>query len=207
MTLTIQFYTILSMIAMGSYLGAALDTYQFFLNRPKRTGWIVFMNDILFWALQALLFFYVLFYVNEGELRLYAFLAILCGFAAYQSLFKTFYMRLLKMIIHIVVQTYRLAVRLIQLLIIKPILLLFHLLAVILLFIWKSLLVLLKITWKVVWIPIRWIGMMIWRIMPKNVKSFLRSSFRYVEGFYKKIKNMKQRIKSWIDHFKKKEDK
>ncbi|MFC3882077.1 spore cortex biosynthesis protein YabQ [Bacillus songklensis] len=207
MTLTTQFYTILSMIAMGSYLGAALDTYQFFLNRPKRAGWIVFINDVLFWALQALLFFYVLFYVNEGELRLYAFLAILCGFAAYQSLFKTVYMRLLKMIINMIVLTYGFVVRLIQLLIVKPVLLVSRLLVMILLFVYKSLLALLKITWKIVWAPIRWIGMIIWRMMPKNVKSFLHSSFKYVEGFYKKIKNTKQRIKAWIDYFKKKEDK
>lgn len=206
MTLTTQFYTILSMIAMGSYLGAALDTYQFFLNRPKRAAWIVFINDLLFWVVQALLFFYVLFYVNEGELRLYAFLAILCGFAAYQSLFKHLYMRLLKMTVHIVIQTYRLVVRLIQVLVVKPSLFLFHLLIMTLLFLWKSCLAVLKISWKIIWIPIRWIGQLVWRIVPKNVKSFLYASFNQIEGFYKKIKNTKQRIKSWIDYFKKKED-
>lgn len=206
MTLTTQFYTILSMIAMGSYLGAALDTYQFFLNRSKRAGWIVFMNDLLFWVVQALLFFYVLFYVNEGELRLYAFLAILCGFAAYQSLFQRLYMRLLKMIVHMVVQTYRLVVRLIQVFLVKPALFLFHLLIMMLLFLWKSCLTVLKISWKIIWIPIRWIGQLLWRMMPKNVKIFLKSSLKHVEGFYQKIKNTKQRIKSWIDYFKKKED-
>lgn len=206
MTLTTQFYTILSMIAMGSYLGAALDTYQFFLNRPKRAVWIVFINDLLFWIVQALLFFYVLFYVNEGELRLYAFLAILCGFAAYQSLFKHLYMRLLKMAVHMVIQTYRLVVRLIQVLVVKPALFLFHLLIMTLLFFWKSCLTVLKISWNIIWIPIQWVGQLLWRMVPKNVKSFLHASFKHIEGFYKKIKNTKQRIKSWIDYFKKKED-
>jgi spore cortex biosynthesis protein YabQ len=206
MTLTTQFYTIISMIGMGSYLGAALDTYQFFLNRPKRAGWIVFMNDLLFWVVQALLFFYVLFHVNEGELRLYAFLAILCGFAAYQSLFKHLYMRLLKITVRMVIQTYRLVVRMVQVFVVKPVLFLFHLLIMTLLFFWKGCLGVLKISWKIIWIPSRWIGQLLWRMVPKNVKSFLHVSFKHIEGFYQKIKNTKQRIKSWIDYFKKKED-
>ncbi|MFD6438251.1 spore cortex biosynthesis protein YabQ, partial [Peribacillus sp. NPDC060186] len=36
MTLTIQFYTLLAMIGMGSCFGAALDTYNRFLKRSKR---------------------------------------------------------------------------------------------------------------------------------------------------------------------------
>ena len=61
MTLSTQFLTMLSMIGMGSLFGAMLDTYQRFLNRPKRNHWIVFFNDLLFWVIQALLIFYTLF--------------------------------------------------------------------------------------------------------------------------------------------------
>ncbi len=88
MTLSTQFLTMLSMIGMGSLFGAMLDTYQRFLKRPKRKSLIVFINDLFFWIIQALLIFYTLFQVNNGELRFYIFLALLCGFAAYQSLFK-----------------------------------------------------------------------------------------------------------------------
>ncbi len=46
-------------------------------------------------------FFYVLLLVNEAELRIYVFLALLCGFAAYQSMLKAIYMRLLNFLIYI----------------------------------------------------------------------------------------------------------
>ena len=71
MTLTVQFYTLLAMIGMGSIFGATLDTYQRFLKRGHRNRWIVFINDILFWMIQGLIIFYVLFLVNHGELRFY----------------------------------------------------------------------------------------------------------------------------------------
>ena len=107
MTLTIQFYTLLAMIGMGSGFGAALDTYSRFLNRSERKRWIVFIHDFLFWIIQGLLIFYVLFLVNEGEFRLYLFLALLCGFSAYQALFKGFYQRLLEFLIILVIKLAR----------------------------------------------------------------------------------------------------
>ena len=75
----------------GQFLGAALDTYNRFLKRSERKPWIVFIHDVLFWVIQGLLIFYVLFLVNEGEFRFYLFLALFCGFAAYQALFQKLY--------------------------------------------------------------------------------------------------------------------
>ena len=54
MSLTIQLYTMLSMIGMGAWIGASLDTYQRFLKRQERKRWFVFIHDILFWIVQAL---------------------------------------------------------------------------------------------------------------------------------------------------------
>ncbi|WP_371931952.1 spore cortex biosynthesis protein YabQ [Mesobacillus subterraneus] len=96
MTLSTQFLTMLAMIWMGTLFGASLDTHNRFLKRSKRKSWIVFINDILFWVFQGLSIFYVLFSVNMGELRFYIFLALLCGFAAYQSLFKNMYLKVLE---------------------------------------------------------------------------------------------------------------
>ena len=71
-----------------------LDTYQRFLKRGHRNRWIVFINDILFWMIQGLIIFYVLFLVNHGELRFYLLLALICGFSAYQALMKRLYLGL-----------------------------------------------------------------------------------------------------------------
>ncbi|TXK91444.1 spore cortex biosynthesis protein YabQ, partial [Parageobacillus sp. SY1] len=43
MSLTTQLATMLAMIGMGSWLGAALDTYNRFLKRQDRAHWIVFI--------------------------------------------------------------------------------------------------------------------------------------------------------------------
>ena len=122
MTLSTQFLTMLSMIGMGSLFGAMFDTYQRFLNRPKRKTWIVFCNDLLFWIIQALLIFYTLFIINNGEIRFYIFIALICGFAAYQSLFKGIYLRLLEMVIETIIAVTKFLKKTFQLLIYKPIL-------------------------------------------------------------------------------------
>src|SRR6478735_5710776 len=121
MTLNTQFMTMLAMIGMGIFFGAGLDTYNRFLKRSKRKSWLVFINDVLFWIFQGLFIFFVLFRVNQGELRIYIFIALLCGFAAYQSLFKVIYSRWLEMLISFVISLLRFFVKIVYLLVYKPI--------------------------------------------------------------------------------------
>ncbi|MFX3624196.1 MAG: spore cortex biosynthesis protein YabQ [Ectobacillus sp.] len=205
MSLTVQLYTMLSMIGMGAWVGAALDTYQRFLNRPKRKRWIVFIYDLLFWAVQALFIFYVLLLVNEAELRFYVFIALLCGFAAYQSLLKKLYVNLLERMIRFTIQTYRFFMALLHNLIVKPIIYLVQLLIAIILFllrilqaiglgIYRIAIRILLIAWKIVFIPVRFIGILIWKLLPNRVKIFIR---RYA-GFLGKIKKLKvNMVKMW----------
>src|SRR3954469_917948 len=120
MTLSTQFLTMLVMIGMGAFFGAALDTYNRFLQRSKRKNWFTFINDVLFWVFQGLLIFYVLFHVNQGEWRFYIFIALICGFAAYQSLIKQLYLITLEKLIILVISLYNFFVRLFLLLIYKP---------------------------------------------------------------------------------------
>ena len=148
MSLTIQLYTMLSMIGMGAWIGASLDTYQRFLKRQERKRWIVFIHDILFWIVQALFVFYVLLLVNEAELRIYVFLALLCGFAAYQSMLKAIYMRLLNFLIYIFVQTTHFFVQIIQLLMIKPVIIIAQLFIAFILFLFRILLSIGHVLWK-----------------------------------------------------------
>src|SRR5919205_1257688 len=120
MTLSTQFLTMLSMIGMGSLFGAMFDTYQRFLNRPKQ---------------KRLIIFYTLFLVNNGELRFYIFIALICGFAAYQSLFKGIYLRLLEFLIQTIISLVKFIIK-VLLSIVKIILSIFQ---KILLIFWKLL--------------------------------------------------------------------
>jgi spore cortex biosynthesis protein YabQ len=205
MTLSTQFLTMLSMIMMGSLFGVMFDTYQRFLNRPNRKSWIVFFNDLLFWVIQALIIFYILFLVNNGELRFYIFVALLCGFAAYQSLFKGIYLRLLEVIIKTVIAIYNFMRRTFQLLIYKPVLGLIQLVISIIILLGRGLFSLvkfiLKILWgvlKVIWWPIGKIVLLLWKLLPKTIKKSVEKLYNKMAGIFMEIKNyLLKLIKKW----------
>ncbi|WP_077210356.1 spore cortex biosynthesis protein YabQ [Bacillus dakarensis] len=197
MTLSTQFLTMLAMIGMGSCFGAALDTYNRFLQRSKRKSWIVFFNDVLFWLLQGLIIFYVLFLVNKGELRFYIFIALLCGFAAYQSLLKRSYLRLLEIVVNMIISIYQFMLKTFNLLIYRPIYsLIITLISLVVLlgkgifglskFLCKFLLFILKVLWT----PFKWIGQLIWYLLPKKIKKIVEKLYNKMAGYLRKIKKL-----------------
>ncbi|WP_066368124.1 spore cortex biosynthesis protein YabQ [Neobacillus fumarioli] len=210
MTLSTQFLTMISMIGMGSLFGAMFDTYQRFLQRPKRKQWIVFINDLLFWIIQAMLVFYTLFLVNSGEIRFYIFIALLCGFAAYQSLFKNIYLRVLELIIQTVITISRITKRTFLLLIYNPIVGLVQLMIIIVLSIGRGLLSLVKFVSRIllfivkaVFGIVKKILLIFWKLMPKGLKNSVEKLYNKTAGNFKKIGNY---ILKWRDRWKKKKE-
>jgi spore cortex biosynthesis protein YabQ len=205
MTLSTQFITMLSMIGMGALFGASLDTYQRFLNRPKRKRWFVFINDLLFWLAQGLSIFYTLFLVNQGEIRFYIFLALLCGFAAYQSLVKRLYLSLLEMLIQICISTYRLAEKTFIYVVWKPLLWIIGLIISLFFALYKGLLALIRLIYKVIkWVLsiifkiILWILSLFWKLVPKKVKKSVEKIYNRGAGFFLRIKNYVHRwVRAW----------
>lgn len=196
MTLTTQFLTMLSMIGMGSLFGASLDTYNRFLQRRRRRNWIVFLNDILFWVFQGLSIFYVLFMINEGELRFYIFLALLCGFAAYQSLLKRTYLLILDWLISLAISTYKISVNLFKTLVYRPLQFLFMSAVSLLVLLGKGIFSLLKTTlkilyWilKVAWKPFQLILIIFWKLLPKKIKKVVEKIYNKMAGFTRKFQN------------------
>ncbi|WHY86408.1 spore cortex biosynthesis protein YabQ [Neobacillus novalis] len=207
MTLSTQFLTMLSMIGMGSLFGAMFDTYQRFLNRPKRKTWIVFCNDLLFWIIQALLIFYTLFTINNGEIRFYIFIALICGFAAYQGLFKGVYLRILEMVIETIIAVTKFLKKTFQLLIYKPILGLIQLVITIILVLGRGLYTLVKFVFKVlllllkiIVIPLKTIVLIFWKLLPKGLKKAVEKLYNKIAGNFQGIRNT---ISKWIDRWKK----
>ncbi|MGE7763561.1 spore cortex biosynthesis protein YabQ [Peribacillus sp. NPDC097895] len=201
MNLTIQFYTLLAMIGMGSAFGAALDTYSRFLKRSERKRWIVFIHDFLFWIIQGLLIFYVLFLVNEGEFRLYLFLALLCGFSAYQALFKGFYQRLLEFLIILVIKLARFITASVHMLVFLPIKWVIVSAIAIIIGICKFVLTLLKWAGKILLFilniflkPLKWILTYIWNLLPVFVTKNVGKFYNKGKGILLKIKNSISRM-------------
>ncbi|MDR7002279.1 spore cortex biosynthesis protein YabQ [Neobacillus niacini] len=207
MTLSTQFLTMLSMIGMGALFGVMFDTYQRFLNRPRRNRFIVFVNDVLFWMIQALLIFYILFQVNKGEIRFYIFIALLCGFAGYQGLFKGTYLRLLELLITAVISIYRFLKQTFLMVVYKPVVGLIKLAVFMVIFLGRGLYTLVKFILKIVWLilkiivfPVQKIFILIWRLLPKSLKKSVEKLYNRTAGKFKKIKNY---IVKWIDKWKK----
>ena len=204
MTLTTQFMTMASMIGMGALFGAMLDTYQRFLQRPKRKHWLVFINDLLFWIIQALVIFYVLFLVNKGDFRFYILLALICGFAAYQSLIKRIYLRLLEWLILFAVQTATIIRQAINLLVIKPVIGLFQLVMLTILFLGRGLFTLVKFIFKIVLFSIKFLSkpiglilLTIWKVLPKRFKKNVETFYNKTAGFFLKLQNYIRKCINW----------
>ncbi len=125
MTLNIQLMTMGSMILGGIYLGMAFDTYRRLLvwqNHPV----VKFFSDLLFSLVQTAILFYILYKVNDGQLRIYVFLACLLGFSMYVVLLKRGYIWLLNKLIHLIASIIRGVFALINLVLINPILILIN---------------------------------------------------------------------------------
>ncbi|OAS85714.1 MULTISPECIES: spore cortex biosynthesis protein YabQ [Metabacillus] len=211
MTLTTQFYTMLAMVGMGGWIGVALDTYGRFLKRPLRARWVIFINDFMFWVVQGLILFYLLLLVNEGELRIYIFLAVLCGYAAYQSLLKGIYIRVLERLIQTSLSIYRFMLKVCHILFVKPIVGLVQLIIVVILgtlnFLWRITKWAFQILYSLVKIllaPVRVLVRILWKLVPFTIRNFLTKNIVRLAGFSKKIKNIASKIKAWWLRIKKK---
>ncbi|QZT34359.1 spore cortex biosynthesis protein YabQ [Caldalkalibacillus thermarum TA2.A1] len=119
MSLDTQFLTMLHMIGAGLFLGASFDTY-FRLRGPTQRSLVYMIQDVLFWLLNGMVVFLWLKGVNHGEVRLYIFVAIALGYAMYRGLFQTYYLRVLNATISAVLTVYRWTVKLLTLLVVRP---------------------------------------------------------------------------------------
>ena len=214
MSLDTQFITLISMIGMGISFGASFDTYNHFLVRGTRKLWIVFLNDILFWCSQALLIFYVLYASNYGEWRFYILLALLCGYSAYQALFKNLYKKLLKKVIYLVQQTFLLFSKIGDYLLIRPIKGLITLIITLIVFILKVLLkfgngILALVKWllkalisvvKVLLHPFYKVVVLVWNWIPAPMRMPVEKFFYKLAGIGRKVKNTINKLfKKWTD--------
>ncbi|WP_100405942.1 spore cortex biosynthesis protein YabQ [Bacillus solitudinis] len=193
MSLTVQLYTMLSMAAMGLWIGAAIDTYSRFSPKKKSFNWFVALNDVLFWLIQGLIVFYVLLQTNNGEIRFYIFLAILCGYAAYQALFKSFFQLILERIIQFAVGFYRFLKRLFFIFIFNPIKYVLQLLYSLCIMIVSAILTVGLWLFRLFWRPIKWMLLFIYRLTRLNKaveKGF--PFFRKIKGFLGRVRKKKE---------------
>jgi spore cortex biosynthesis protein YabQ len=194
MTLSVQFYTMLSMTGMGLWLGASLDTYRIFVVRSKTPNWLLAFHDLFFWAIQGLMFFYVLLLVNQGELRVYIFLAVLLGFATYQSLFKRMYVRVLRFFIHLIQSICHFLLKTVRILLVKPVFGIFQFVFAVLLFLIYRLIDILRFLfmclYKIINILLSPITFLFKKLIPKRFQEIISRFFKKSAGIIEKGKKV-----------------
>ena len=67
----------------GGIIGLLFDFFRILRKTIKTSDFITYLQDIIFWILSSIIIMYKIFTFNNGEIRLYLFLAILLGSLIY----------------------------------------------------------------------------------------------------------------------------
>ncbi|WP_082235816.1 spore cortex biosynthesis protein YabQ [Halobacillus massiliensis] len=185
MTLTTQFMTMISMLAGGVYIGAALDTFNRLFRRRNQKSWLEFLWQPAFWISQAAFLFYILYLVNYGEMRMYVFVAVLCGYSAYRALFQNIFKKVLEVGIKFVTALFRLIKRIFHILILVPVIGVLILLKNVVLLVYRLIYKGIYLGFLVVFTPIMMLLRLIWKLFPEKIQNYLHKG----GGLYVKIKN------------------
>lgn len=184
-----QFMSMLTSAFTGIWFGVSVDTYKRMTRNFKSVRIIEVINDLLFWAVQALIFFYILYIVNYGEIRFYFFLALLLGYATYRALLERIYNQVLEWIITFIQYVVNFMIKIIKALVINPSKWLLQLLIsfgmIILTVLWKCLLVIVKI----VIFPFQWLVKKYVNKFPIPFYSTYKKLYNKLTHFLKNIRN------------------
>lgn len=90
-----QAYVFLSTVYAGFIIGFIYDCCRMVRKITKPGIWLTGVMDLLFWIVMGLLSFLVLFYVNDGEVRIYTIAGFGIGWALYALTLSPYIMKAL----------------------------------------------------------------------------------------------------------------
>jgi spore cortex biosynthesis protein YabQ len=88
MSLSNQFLTLGMMVCSGMGLGIFFDIYRVMTEKLHLKRWLIAFLDILYGLASAVAVFRVLYYSNQGQLRLFIFIGLLLGIYFYYKWFS-----------------------------------------------------------------------------------------------------------------------
>lgn len=97
-----QAYLFLIFIINGIVIGLLFDFFRISRKVFETNDIITYIEDILFWILAGATILYSIFIFNNGEMRLFMFLAILLGAFAYMVLISSYIIKINVKIINII---------------------------------------------------------------------------------------------------------
>lgn len=163
MTLGMQFWTMFMMMCGGIIMGAIYDFFRLLHEQLKLPRWTIIPLDIIYWIVATILIFQLLYNSNQGQLRMFVYVGMVVGVLLYYFLFSKTTTQVLLFIFKMIKEIYRVIVRIIHILIVKPAIILYKAFLLILrflqlfaIFLYKIMLQLLYPLWKIIlWVKRR----------------------------------------------------
>ena len=108
---TNQAYLFLIFIANGVIIGILFDFFRILRKSFKTSDIITYIEDLIFWILTGIIILYSIFTFNNGEIRLFMFLAIAIGVIAYMLLLSSYIIKInvtiIKFLKNLIIKTFR----------------------------------------------------------------------------------------------------
>ena len=97
-----QAFIFIIFIVIGVVIGILFDIFRVLRKIFKTVDFITYIEDALFWILTGLIILYSIFVYNNGEIRLFMFVAILIGLLLYILFVSKFILKISLSIINII---------------------------------------------------------------------------------------------------------
>ena len=89
-----QAYLFLMFIINGILLGIIFDIFRVLRKSFKTSDIITYIEDIIFWIISGIITLYFIFYLNNGEVRLYIFIGIILGSLFYMLTISKYFVKI-----------------------------------------------------------------------------------------------------------------
>lgn len=186
MNLQTQWMTLVWMLASGTLMGVAFDSYRVVSGQLRFSRWSVHLLDLLYWVASALFVFQMLYHVNQGELRFYVFLGLFLGVWIHFLFLSVLIERFVVNLIRIVQRIYSFFVKLIYMTLFAPIKWLWKGFRLLLGFIWILVVFLGRVTLFPIW------RLLAWAFRPILNRLHIPDRLRRARDFVMKIWTHKQ---------------
>lgn len=186
MNLQTQWMTLVWMLASGTLMGVAFDSYRVVSGQLRFSRWSVHLLDLLYWIASALFVFQMLYHVNQGELRFYVFLGLFLGVWIHFLFLSVLIERFVVNLIRIVQRIYSFFVKLIYMTLFTPIKWLWKGFRLLLGFIWILVVFLGRVTLFPIW------RLLAWAFRPILNRLHIPDRLRRARDFVMKIWTHKQ---------------
>ena len=89
-----QGYIFVIFILNGFLIGILFDIFRILRKSFKTKDIVTYIEDILFWIITGVFLLYSVFNFNDGEIRLYMFIAILIGVLLYMLILSSYIVKI-----------------------------------------------------------------------------------------------------------------